>query len=99
MITRVISNRSKFKCYYFQDIKDLIEPPITGDVLEFLSRHIDHDMMLICKILNKNEDDAKLAIHILMKKILMTTNRNSMLQLIFNYTCILSTNLSSFTSN
>ena len=55
----------------------MIEPPITGDVLEFLSRHIDHDMMLICKILNKNEDDAKLAIHILMKKILMTTNRNS----------------------
>ena len=62
---------------FSQHIQDLIAPAVTVDIVEFINRHIEHDLLLICKVLNKNEDDAKLSIHILLKKLLKNTNKNS----------------------
>ena len=58
-------------------MQDLIAPAITVDPVEFITRHIELDLLLIGKVLNKNEDDAKLSIHILLKKLLTNTNKSS----------------------
>jgi len=54
----------------------LITPPIATDVFQFLEQHIKHDLFLLRKIFDKNGEDTKLLIHLLLKSLMMNTNKN-----------------------
>ncbi|XP_066922902.1 E3 ubiquitin-protein ligase rnf213-alpha-like [Clytia hemisphaerica] len=58
------------------DIHALITPNPTKDVIQFFTEHVLHDLYLIKKGLNLNEDRAKLVVHLLLKILMKNTNKN-----------------------
>jgi len=59
-------------------IAALVTPAIlTANVIVFLEEHIRFDLYLLGKAFNKNAEDTKLLIHIMLKLLLCNTNRNS----------------------
>uniref|UniRef100_A0A7M5U071 RZ-type domain-containing protein n=1 Tax=Clytia hemisphaerica TaxID=252671 RepID=A0A7M5U071_9CNID len=62
------------------DINALITPNPNKDVIQFFTEHVLHDLYLIKKGLNLNEDGAKLVVHLLLKLLMKNTNKNGVLQ-------------------